>query len=449
MGNDDTEEIPKPHSLLFHPYLTWKDKLTSTVVDYLMLKALVATQPGTQECADAVVKARTAMEGFSSDRALRSTLEKWGKLSSCKIAESWGSISFQKDILKDWGIVDEQTVLPDAASKNRESAGVVVRFPSSLLAAKTLESPTILEKSGCIEVDFDTIDWKTFAPDVPVIVQFHGGGMTMGTAGDLVLHEETVRLVETASTASPPDVITISVDYALAPEDPFPLGIMDALSVMDFLLNKNVRKSVHVTGQSAGANIALVAGMEVCRRFPGRISSIHVQSPYVNPACDGLSYHMNQSVTPDIGWCRWFSRVYLELEKPPSDETPKDENKSDLEKVLQKDSNYSLWENWKARYPSKSLHRLVNPTLQIPAGLNGDKSKSAPAIIIRYNRSDPLHSDGEMVVEALKPNTGGNASFFECNGLHCDITTPYDPSAPQDYYKVWAEALFDNGSSEN
>ena len=66
-------------------------------------------------------------------------------------------------------------------------------------------------------------------------------------------------------------LVTIKVDYALAPEHVFPVGIIECLSVIDFLLTSNPDRKIHLSGPSAGGGIALVTGLEANRRFPGRI----------------------------------------------------------------------------------------------------------------------------------------------------------------------------------
>ena len=219
--------------------------------------------------------------------------------------------------------------------------------------------------------------------------------MIVGGPHDNLLIEETARLVENASTASPPDVITIFVNYGLGNDDPFPLRIMDALSVIDYLLDDNSsRESIHLTGMSAGANVSLVAGLEGFRKYTGKISSIQAQSPFVIPAGDSMSYYMNQAVFPSVHFLRWAWQAYLGLEKPK--ETSNDNvnnHESKLEKILRKDSNYSSWNTWKADYPSEALHRLVNPALGIPEGLHGD---DAPTIIVRYNMGDPMRCHGTL-----------------------------------------------------
>jgi acetyl esterase/lipase len=500
--------IPKPYSLIFHPFLTILEKIVSKVVDSLGFKALAELEIGSKASNDALSKIRNMMSKSEIEYGgSKKALKKWSMVASskssspCILAESSGCIPFRKKILQEWNIVDDDAVLPDAMTNNydREGVKILVRFPSSLLSAELREQGTILEYSGCLEVDFDKVDWRKFAPNIPMLVHFHGGGMTVGQMQDSLLIEDTVRLVQNAPTALPPDVITVSVDYGLAPEDPFPLGIMDALSVIDYILKDNSsRKSVHLTGTSAGANVSLVAGLEGFRRFPGRISSIQAQSPLINPAGDSMSYYTNQNVFPSVGWLRWSWQVYLGLGKPnviPNEndhesesdsrntwkdtlsyytiqniysgieyvrwfllsyQRPEkekqiqngDDNESELERVLRQGSNYSSWNVWKAKYPSTALHRLVNPALGIPEGLNDDKAVNTPKIIVRYNIGDPLHDDGKVIAGALKEKAGGNATFYEERGLHCNTAGSYDENAPQEYWKVWSEAVFGDDNAK-
>lgn len=442
--------IPQPHGVLFNPFLTIAEKCVSTLIMHLMsFDALSQTEVGSKQSEEDLSKLRNAIHDAEYGKDTQSFIAEWSKATSppespdlCVVAESSGSIPFQKDILQEWNIVDKHAVLSDAivaAANNREGVKVIVRFPSSLLPAELQEKGTVLDYSGCLEVDFDKVDWRSFAPGVPILVHFHGGGMIAGVAHTGVLYKEAVKLTQNAPTSSPPNLITISVDYGLAPEDPFPLGVMDALSVVDYLLKDNdSRKTIHVTGTSAGANLSLVTGLEGYRRFPGRISSIQAQCPMLNPAGDTMSYYTNQYVFPSADWLRWSWRAYLGLETP--NETMHDKgNETPLEKVLRQNSNHKSWKRWMADQPCKAMHRLVNPLLAIPEGLNGDESEDAPTIILRYNKGDPLYNDTTDFLDALQQKTGGNAKPYEQMGIHSDIV---DMHSRDDFWKAWSAAIF-------
>lgn len=416
--------LPRNLGLWFHPHLNWKEKIASKFIDYLMCSnAMASCKVGSQESEKilATVRQRIA-QGSKAPRAI---FQKWASLARCPLlAVAEGTVPFRANILSEWGISNAK--IPDISY--RKSVGVRVLFPSKLL--ESVDSLEIDETHGCALVDFETIDWKTFAPQVPVIVQFHGGGMVVGQANDMLLLEETIRVVETANNMDlPSDVIAISVEYALSPEHPFPTAVLDALSVLDVLSD---RQALHIHGISAGANLALVAGMEGFRKFGGgTIKSIQAHSPFVDPAADAPSYYTNQNVYPSIQWLRWCWQVYLQLDAPSNDENN--------DNVLRKGSNHTTWKEWKEANPS--LVRLVNPVLELPqAGLD---TENAPLILNRYNLGDPLHSDGKMVAQALKKTCSSTkAHSFESLGLHCDVLSNYDPNAPKENWTLWANALF-------
>jgi predicted esterase YcpF (UPF0227 family) len=68
-----------------------------------------------------------------------------------------------------------------------------------------------------------------------------------------------------------PPVIFASVRYRLAPEHPLPAASIDALSVVDFLLQNNKERKIHVSGESGGAYLATVIAFAAHHQYPGRI----------------------------------------------------------------------------------------------------------------------------------------------------------------------------------
>jgi acetyl esterase len=93
---------------------------------------------------------------------------------------------------------------------------------------------------------------------VPTVVYFHGGGFVIG---DLDTHDVPVRLLATDLGA-----VVVSVDYALAPEDPFPRGVEDAWSAFAAVAAHiedygGDPDRLVVAGDSAGANLAAVTAV--------------------------------------------------------------------------------------------------------------------------------------------------------------------------------------------
>ncbi|KAL6718632.1 hypothetical protein ACLMJK_002866 [Lecanora helva] len=86
----------------------------------------------------------------------------------------------------------------------------------------------------------------------PVVVNFHGGGFTMGTAKDD--GRWATAVLEQV------DAMVVSVEYRLAPEYPFPTGVEDGVEAMLYLAANAEEygidlKKMAVSGFSAGGNM--------------------------------------------------------------------------------------------------------------------------------------------------------------------------------------------------
>jgi acetyl esterase len=86
----------------------------------------------------------------------------------------------------------------------------------------------------------------------PLLVYFHGGGFV---AGDLDTHDVPCRML-----ARHGGVRVLSIAYRLAPENPFPAWVEDALAAYDWAREQNER--VAVGGDSAGGNLAAIVSQE-------------------------------------------------------------------------------------------------------------------------------------------------------------------------------------------
>ncbi len=114
----------------------------------------------------------------------------------------------------------------------------------------------------------------------PAIVYFHGGGWV---TGDLESHDSSCRLLAAASGC-----IVVAVAYRLAPEDPFPAAVDDALEAYAWVQRNSdevghAEGQVGVMGDSAGGNLAAVVAMET-RGGPGGGSDVPA------PVAQGLVY---------------------------------------------------------------------------------------------------------------------------------------------------------------
>lgn len=95
---------------------------------------------------------------------------------------------------------------------------------------------------------------------LPALVFFHGGGWTIG---DLDTHDVLCRQLAAGARCA-----VFSVDYRLAPENPFPAAVDDALAATKYLMSnpgplKIDASRIAVGGDSAGGNLAAVVALEL------------------------------------------------------------------------------------------------------------------------------------------------------------------------------------------
>ncbi len=94
----------------------------------------------------------------------------------------------------------------------------------------------------------------------PLMVFFHGGGFVLGDVGT---HEPFC-----AEMARQLDMPIVSVDYRLAPENPWPAGIEDAIAATRWIADNPEALGRQVTGlvlcgDSAGGNFAIVVSLSL------------------------------------------------------------------------------------------------------------------------------------------------------------------------------------------
>jgi epsilon-lactone hydrolase len=126
-----------------------------------------------------------------------------------------------------------------------------------------------------------------------VILYFHRGVYVIGSA------KSSLPLV--ADLARRTGARIISVDYRLAPEDPYPAAVEDAKAVYDGLLAQGVEAScVAFCGESAGGGLAvaaLLASRDVDMPMP---SSVFVMSPWADLTLSGHTVTEKRAVDPTL-----------------------------------------------------------------------------------------------------------------------------------------------------
>ncbi|MCA1845751.1 MAG: alpha/beta hydrolase [Actinobacteria bacterium] len=125
------------------------------------------------------------------------------------------------------------------------------------------------------------------------IVHFHGGGYVLGSP-------RTTRPI-TAGLARHTGLPVLVPDYRLAPEDPFPAAIDDAVDVYCWLIEQGFEPGrVVISGDSAGGGIAVALLIALRdRSLPAPAGAIGI-SPFVDLTLSSPSIDANEGRDPQV-----------------------------------------------------------------------------------------------------------------------------------------------------
>jgi len=196
----------------------------------------------------------------------------------------------------------------------------------------------------------------------PAIVYFHGGGWV---TGDLDTHDASCRMLAVASRC-----VVVSVDYRLAPEDPFPAAVEDCVAAYGWIQGQADelgidRRRVGVMGDSAGGNLAAVVALAT---RPGGGGSTDGVLP---PVAQGLIYPAVDARLGTESVRSMAEGFFLTREGMEQSRLHYLPDRAD-------------WEDWRASPLLAEDHRGVAPALVVTAGF------------------DPLRDDGANYAEALR-----------------------------------------------
>ena len=193
--------------------------------------------------------------------------------------------------------------------------------------------------------------YRPVAAPAGLVLHLHGGGFVFN---DVEAHDPSVRRLANRS-----GLAVLSVEYRRPPEHRFPAAPDDVSTVVRWLdegglaelgLPADVPLLGH--GDSAGANLALVAAL----RHPGRFAALALIYPFLDPTAEAPSYH-TETHGFDRAEALWYWEQYAS--------TPTDLTDPDLAPLL-----------------SDRLHTL-------------------PPTLVTTSEHDPCRDDGERLVELL------------------------------------------------
>jgi acetyl esterase/lipase len=168
-------------------------------------------------------------------------------------------------------------------------------------------------KIEVIDIDGVPAEWQInpTANEELVLLFFHGGGQVLGSAkGNRPL---TVEIGKVS------DMKVLSVDYRLAPENPYPAGLDDCVKVYKWLLSEGFKpENIIFGGASAGGNMTLATMLRARDEGLPLPKGGICLSPGIDYTIDNKSVLENAPTDPvmaDIG-LYWWIPAYLDGQDP-------------------------------------------------------------------------------------------------------------------------------------
>ena len=161
--------------------------------------------------------------------------------------------------------------LPDERAGHEASPDLVER---RALAAGGFAPQVIADGITAAEADVGGVQCVVCSPSSPdrSLVYFHGGGYRLGSASGWRTFGSSV--------AAASNTRVVLVDYRLAPENPFPAALHDAVTVFDAVVGEG--GTVYAGGDSAGGGLAAAHTLACLQRGGAVPAGLVLISPWVD-----------------------------------------------------------------------------------------------------------------------------------------------------------------------
>jgi acetyl esterase len=219
-----------------------------------------------------------------------------------------------RTLLDQMGALDSPPIHKLSASEARKQS-------MDMAAMQGVPEPVAIIEDRTIPGPASPIPLRIYTPamdgPLPIFIYLHGGGWVIGNI------ESSDGLCRALCNAS--RCIVISVDYRLAPENPFPAAVEDSYHAV-LWVSKNAlsfggdESRIAVGGDSAGGNLAAVVTQIARDRGRPALKYQLLIYPVTDAACDTPSYSQNSEgyfLTKDA--MRWFWGHYLGRDGNPGD----------------------------------------------------------------------------------------------------------------------------------
>lgn len=146
-----------------------------------------------------------------------------------------------------------------------------------------VEDRSIVGPGGPLPVRLYRPAPMTSVPPAPLLVFLHGGGHVLC---NLDTHDDLCR-----DLSAELDAVVVSVDYRLAPENPFPAAIDDAVAAVHWAVAQATTLGANaarlcLVGDSAGANLAIAAALQILEQGGPRPALLALIYPVTDMRAD-------------------------------------------------------------------------------------------------------------------------------------------------------------------
>ncbi len=214
----------------------------------------------------------------------------------------------------------------------------------------------------CTQVNADGVaaEWQSFpsAKNDTVFLYFHGGGYIMGSPN--------FRRLLTINLSKITNMRVLSVDYRLAPENPYPAGLEDCILVYKWLLSCGFKpNNIIIGGDSAGGYFTIMTLVNLRNDETPLPAGAVCLAPATDLTLKSESYFKNASTDPILSnlGIFWWAESFL-AGKDPYSVSPLYVNLSGLPPILIQVSTSEMLFNDSTRFAERAKAAGVDITLQ-------------------------------------------------------------------------------------